>query len=111
MKDFTVSAVCRYLGQDERTKRLSEFRSGSSRFLVTNDFLDWCVNDCVLMVNFEIPKNIELYIRRFGYIMKACGTKRIGINLVVEEDFTVLRQIEAYYNMVIDEMPSDITFI
>jgi len=88
---------------------LEEFRSGSSRVLITTDLLSRGIDvqQVSLVINYDIPKNPESYIHRIGRSGRF-GRKGVAINFVTAEDFPVLRELEKFYNTRIDEMPANV---
>jgi len=108
-KDFTVSATHGDLEQDQRNTILNEFRTGSSRILITTDLLarGIDVHGVSLVINYDLPRNFEKYIHRIGRSGRF-GRKGVAINLVGIDDFTTMRELERYYATKIDEMPAHI---
>jgi translation initiation factor 4A len=109
-KDFTVSATHGDLQPEERNKILTEFRTGSSRVLITTDLLarGIDVHGVSLVINYDLPRNFEKYIHRIGRSGRF-GRKGVAINLVAYDDQSRLKEIERYYNTVVEEMPANIT--
>ncbi|KAG8907010.1 RNA helicase [Tulasnella sp. 403] len=103
---FTVSSMHGEMQQKERDAIMSEFRSGSSRVLITTDV--WArgidVQQVSLVINYDLPSNRENYIHRIGRSGRF-GRKGVAINFVTVEDVKILRDIEQYYSTQIDEMP------
>jgi len=108
-KEFTVSSTHGDVGQKDRDIVLTEFRTGSSRVLITTDLLarGIDVHQVSLVINFDLPKNLENYIHRIGRSGRF-GRKGVAINFVTEEDVRSLRELEQFYNTQIEEMPSNI---
>mmetsp|Transcript_8273 Transcript_8273/g.14976 ORF Transcript_8273/g.14976 Transcript_8273/m.14976 type:complete len:412 (-) Transcript_8273:155-1390(-) len=108
-KDFTVSCVHGDMDQKERDKIMTEFRSGSSRVLITTDLLarGIDVQQVSLVINYDLPTNRENYIHRIGRSGRF-GRKGVAINFVTADDVRELREIEAFYNTTIEEMPVDV---
>merc|ERR1712025_526933 len=108
-RDFTVSAMHGDMDQRERDLILSEFRSGSSRVLITTDLLarGIDVQQVSLVINYDLPKDRENYIHRIGRSGRF-GRKGVAINFIVSEDVRVLRDIEQFYNTQIEEMPMNV---
>merc|ERR1712168_15162 len=108
-RDFTVSAMHGDMDQKERDIIMREFRSGSSRVLITTDLhargID--VQQVSLVINYDLPTNRENYIHRIGRGGRF-GRKGVAINFVTEEDKRNLQDIEQFYNTQIDEMPMDV---
>uniref|UniRef100_A0A2K6NA77 RNA helicase n=1 Tax=Rhinopithecus roxellana TaxID=61622 RepID=A0A2K6NA77_RHIRO len=67
-RDFTVSAMHGDMDQKERDVIMREFRSGSSRVLITTDLLarGIDVQQVSLVINYDLPTNRENYIHRIG---------------------------------------------
>merc|ERR1712168_970395 len=65
-RDFTVSAMHGDMDQKERDVIMKEFRSGSSRVLITTDLLarGIDVQQVSLVINYDLPTNRENYIHR-----------------------------------------------
>ncbi|XP_023833221.1 eukaryotic initiation factor 4A-II isoform X1 [Salvelinus sp. IW2-2015] len=108
-RDFTVSALHGDMDQKERDVIMREFRSGSSRVLITTDLLarGIDVQQVSLVINYDLPTNRENYIHRIGRGGRF-GRKGVAINFVTEEDKRILRDIETFYNTTVDEMPLNV---
>eukprot|EP00695_Tsukubamonas_globosa_P003182 TRINITY_DN507_c0_g1_i1.p2 TRINITY_DN507_c0_g1~~TRINITY_DN507_c0_g1_i1.p2 ORF type:complete len:396 (+),score=221.26 TRINITY_DN507_c0_g1_i1:100-1287(+) len=108
-KDFVVSAMHGDMTQGERDIIMKEFRSGSSRVLITTDLLarGIDVQQVSLVINFDLPKNRENYIHRIGRGGRF-GRKGVAINFVSTEDFEELKELERFYNTKIEEMPTNV---
>jgi len=108
-RDFTVSALHGDMGQRERELIMKEFRSGSSRVLITTDLLarGIDVQQVSLVINYDLPKDRENYIHRIGRSGRF-GRKGVAINFIVSDDVRVLRDIEQFYNTQIEEMPMNV---
>lgn len=108
-RDFTVSSTHGEIGQKERDVILSEFRTGSSRVLITTDLLarGIDVQQVSLVINYDLPRNLENYIHRIGRSGRF-GRKGVAINFVTEEDSRQLQELEQFYNTEIQEMPSHV---
>lgn len=108
-KDFTVSSVHGDMQQKERDTIMKEFRSGSSRVLITTDLLarGIDVQQVSLVINYDLPSNRENYIHRIGRGGRF-GRKGVAINFVTKEDERIMRDIETFYNTTVDEMPMNV---
>jgi len=108
-KEFTVSSTHGDISQRERDVILSEFRSGSSRVLITTDLLarGIDVQQVSLVINYDLPKNTESYIHRIGRSGRF-GRKGVAINFVTLDDGAALKSLENFYNTQIEEMPNNI---
>ena len=74
---------------------MKEFRSGSSRVLITTDLLarGIDVQQVSLVINYDLPTNRENYIHRIGRGGRF-GRKGVAINFVTTDDVRMLRDIE-----------------
>jgi len=108
-RDFTVSAMHGDMDQKERDVIMREFRSGSSRVLITTDLLarGIDVQQVSLVINYDLPTNRENYIHRIGRGGRF-GRKGVAINFVTDDDKRGLQDIEKFYNTQIDEMPMNV---
>lgn len=108
-KDFTVSCMHGDMDQRERDIIMREFRTGSSRVLITTDLLarGIDVQQVSLVINFDLPTNRENYIHRIGRSGRF-GRKGVAINFLTEGDVRYLRDIEQFYTTEISEMPMDV---
>ncbi|KAG1715039.1 Eukaryotic initiation factor 4A-II [Nymphon striatum] len=108
-KDFTVSAMHGEMEQKERDLIMREFRSGSSRVLITTDLLarGIDVQQVSLVINFDLPNNRENYIHRIGRGGRF-GRKGVAINFVTDDDKRTMHDIEQFYNTKVDEMPMNV---
>ena len=108
-KDFTVSSMHGDMDQRERDIIMREFRSGSSRVLITTDLLarGIDVQQVSLVINFDLPTNRENYIHRIGRSGRF-GRKGVAINFLTQPDVRFLRDIEQFYNTQIEEMPMNV---
>jgi len=108
-RDFTVSAMHGDMDQKERDVIMREFRSGSSRVLITTDLLarGIDVQQVSLVINYDLPTNRENYIHRIGRGGRF-GRKGVAINFVTADDTRTLQDIEKFYNTQIEEMPMNV---
>jgi len=108
-RDFTVSAMHGDMTQQERDVIMREFRTGSSRVLITTDLLarGIDVQQVSLVINYDLPTNRENYIHRIGRGGRF-GRKGVAINFLTAEDVRTLRDIEQFYNTTIEEMPMNV---
>jgi len=108
-REFTVSAIHADMDQKERDVILNEFRTGSSRVLITTDLLarGIDVQQVSLVINYDLPRNLENYIHRIGRSGRF-GRKGVAINFITTEDVRTLRELEQFYNTTVDEMPAHV---
>lgn len=109
-KKFTVSCMHGDMDQNDRDIIMREFRSGSSRVLISTDLLarGIDVQQVSVVINYDLPSNRENYIHRIGRSGRF-GRKGVAINFATANDYRLIKEIEAYYNTEIDEMPASIS--
>jgi len=97
------------MDQKERSAIMHEFRSGSTRVLITTDLLarGIDVQQVSLVINFDLPTNRENYIHRIGRGGRF-GRKGVAINFITEDDRRTLKELESFYNTSIEEMPMNV---
>lgn len=107
--DFVVSAMHGDMDQAQRDTIMKEFRTGSSRILISTDLLarGIDVQQVSLVINYDLPTNQENYIHRIGRGGRF-GRKGVAINFVTDEDYNVMKEIESYYATQIEEMPMNL---
>merc|ERR1719265_1011082 len=103
-RDFTLSTMHAELDQKERDLIMREFRSGSSRVLISTDLLARGIDaqQVSLVINYDLPGNVENYLHRIGRSGRF-GRKGVANNVVRS-----MKDIEKYYHTQIEEMPMDI---
>jgi len=108
-RQFTVSSTHGDISQQERNVILEEFRTGSSRILITTDLLarGIDVQQVSLVINFDLPRDPECYLHRIGRSGRF-GRKGVAINFVTKDDLSTFRQLEEFYNTQIEEMPANV---
>lgn len=105
---YTVSAIHSELSQQERDTIMNEFRTGSSRILISTDLLarGIDVQQVSLVINYDLPSNKENYIHRIGRGGRF-GRKGVAINFVTDKDVGMMRDIEKFYSTQIEEFPAN----
>ncbi|KAJ7955915.1 Eukaryotic initiation factor 4A [Quillaja saponaria] len=108
-RDHTVSATHGDMDQNTRDIIMREFRSGSSRVLITTDLLarGIDVQQVSLVINFDLPTQPENYLHRIGRSGRF-GRKGVAINFVTKDDERMLFDIQRFYNVIIEELPSNV---
>ena len=90
--------------QRDREIIMTEFRSGSSRVLITTDLLarGIDVQQVSLVINFDLPTKRENYIHRIGRSGRY-GRKGVSINFVTERDIDYQTEISVFYDTKIED--------
>merc|ERR1740121_2308227 len=104
-----ISTMHADLDQKERDLVMREFRSGTSRFLISTDMLarGIDVQHVSLVINYDLPQNFENYLHRIGR-SGHFGRKGTAFNFVTNSDMRAVKDIERFYETRIKEMPMDI---
>jgi superfamily II DNA/RNA helicase len=107
---LSVSCIHSDMSKQDRDKIMDEFRSGSSRVLVTTDLVARGIDiqHVNIVINFDISDNKENYVHRIGRCGRY-GKKGVAINFVSTDDQETLRAIENHYKTNISELPMDFT--
>eukprot|EP00884_Botryococcus_braunii_P018271 jgi/Botrbrau1/5127/Bobra.0128s0035.1 len=108
-RDHTVSATHGDMDQNTRDVIMREFRSGSSRVLITTDLLarGIDVQQVSLVINYDLPSQPENYLHRIGRSGRF-GRKGVAINFVTKDDERLLQDVQRFYNTVIEELPQNV---
>lgn len=109
--DFTCSHIHGGMTAEERKLKMYEFRSGSSRVLISTNLLarGIDVQNVGTVINYDLPQDTSNYIHRIGRSGRH-GRKGLAINFVTRdmEDSRTIRELERYYCTKINELPGDI---
>lgn len=110
--NFTVAAMHGDMKQDDRDSIMKEFRSGSTRVLISTDV--WArgidVQQVSLVINYDLPLDKENYVHRIGRSGRF-GRKGTAINLITNQDKDELRLLQHYYSTKIRAVPADLSKI
>jgi translation initiation factor 4A len=114
-QDHTCSCIHGGMTTEERNLRMTEFRSGSSRVLISTDLLarGIDVSNVGTVINYDLPHNdFSNYIHRIGRSGRH-GKKGLALNFVTDNhrDSTTIRELERYYCTKIGELPADLAAI
>ena len=107
--DFAVSVIHGEMSQQDRDKIMVDFRSGTTRLLITTDLLarGIDVQQVSLVINYDIPLTIENYLHRIGRSGRS-GRKGVAINFVTRTEMRSLEKLQKVYDTVIEEMPTNV---
>ncbi|MCD7460512.1 hypothetical protein HAX54_043678 [Datura stramonium] len=109
-RGHTVSATHEKMDEKTRDTIMRDFCSGSSRLLITTDFSGRIVEaqQEIIVVNYDLPTQLKNYLRRIGRSSEQFESKKQAINFVTTEDERILCEIKRFYNVTIDELPSNV---
>ncbi|TVT98623.1 hypothetical protein EJB05_56058, partial [Eragrostis curvula] len=108
--DHTVSTTHGDMDQNTRDIIMREFRSGSSRVLITTDLLarGIDVQQVSLVINYDLPTQPENYLHRIGRSGRF-GRKGAAINFVTRDDEWMLFDIQKFYNVTVEVLPENLS--
>lgn len=107
LRTCSVSAVHNEMDTQQRSLILNQFRSGTSRVLVTTNLQrgeDF--PDVLWVINYDLPKSPKDYVRK---IVSCFGRKVKVINFVTSNDKTHKENIETAFNVNMHNFPQDLT--
>jgi len=106
---FTIEYIHGEMEVAERKKHMDNFRSGSTRILISTDLLarGIDVQQVSLIINYDMPIQHENYIHRIGRSGRY-GRKGLAINLICTNELDTIAKIEEYYSTKINELPGDL---
>jgi translation initiation factor 4A len=107
---YPLSCIHGEMENDERRRRMEEFRSGKIRVLISTDLLarGIDVQQVSLVINFELPMNRENYIHRIGRSGRY-GRKGVAINLIAPSEAKIKTEIETHYSTKMVDLPDELS--
>ena len=108
-ENYPVSYIHGDMEQKDRESNLHNFKSGTTRVLLSTDLLSRGIDiqQLSLVINFDLPRDKETYIHRIGRSGRY-GRKGVSINLVTTDEMNGMKEIETFYNTKVEEMPKNI---
>lgn len=106
---FPLSFIHGEMDVEERRKRMSDFRKGTVRIMISTDLLarGIDVQQVSLVINYELPTQRENYIHRIGRSGRF-GRKGCAINLLSPEEGRMMDDIESHYGTEVKPLPNDL---
>jgi translation initiation factor 4A len=105
---FSVCCIHSSMTTTERAQEFSNFRNGGYRVLISSNItargID--IQHVSTVINFDIPKCQYTYLHRIGRSGR-WGRKGLSINFVTRNDIHLMRNIESYYKITIEELPAN----
>lgn len=107
-RDLAVSAIHGGIDRSTSNKILHDFRSGSSRVLITTEMyaLGIDVEQVSVVLNYDLPTQPEIYLHRIGRTGRF-GREGIAINFVTEDDWSMVTDIQNFFNVIVEELPAN----
>ena len=111
-KDFSVGLIHGDLLQRDRESIMNEFRSGSTRILITTDMLARGIDiqQVSLVINYDMPKYPQTYIHRIGRSGRY-GRKGGATNFCTRKEKNILNYMKRMYNTEIKPFPEDVNSV
>lgn len=107
-ENFSVCCIHSSMDKSERETQFHNFRIGQYRVLISSDItargID--VQQVSSVINFDITKCPYTYLHRVGRSGR-WGRKGMAINFITKQDVSILKKIEDYYKINMDELPSN----
>jgi len=107
---FSVCYIHSSMTASERAREFANFRTGGYRVLISSNItargID--IQHVSTVINFDIPKCQFTYLHRIGRSGR-WGRKGMAINFVTRNDIHLMRNIENYYKITIEELPANFT--
>ena len=109
---FPLSFIHGDMDVEERRRRMTDFRKGGIRVLISTDLLarGIDVQQVSLVINFELPIQRENYIHRIGRSGRF-GRKGVSINLLLPDEMKLMKDIETFYSTKVETLPEDLAGI
>ena len=109
---FPLSFIHGDMDVEERRRRMTDFRKGGIRVLISTDLLarGIDVQQVSLVINYELPIQRENYIHRIGRSGRF-GRKGVSINLLLPEETKLMKEIESFYSTQVVSLPEDLAGI
>lgn len=107
-EEYPVICIHSGMSETERQESYQGFKSGQARTLICTDLFSRGIDvqQVSVVINFDVPKNIHVYIHRIGRSGR-WGRKGVGINFITKRDQGKLEEIKQFYCTQVDELPLD----
>ena len=109
---FPITCIHGDMEVRDRMDRMTSFRKGDTRVMISTDLLarGIDVQQVSLVINYEMPQQIENYIHRIGRSGRY-GRKGTAINLISGDDARALKEIQDLYKIEVETLPQDLSKI
>jgi superfamily II DNA/RNA helicase len=106
--NFPVCSIHSNMSSYERTQTITEFKSGKFRMLISSNILSrgFDTQQIGFVINFDLCNDVHTYLHRIGRSGRY-GRKGISVNFITKKDVPIIRNIEKYYSIQIDELPNN----
>jgi translation initiation factor 4A len=104
---FSVCCIHSSMDKVERDREFHQFRSGGYRVLISSNVtargID--IQQVSTVINFDITKDPHTYLHRIGRSGR-WGRKGMAINFITKFDVPIVKKIESYYDIKMEELPA-----
>ena len=109
---FPITCIHGDLEIQERMERMTSFRKGETRVLISTDLLarGIDVQQVSLVINYELPMQPDNYIHRIGRCARF-GRKGTAINLICGDEMRAMGELEKHYDITISELPENLSVL
>ena len=105
-RGYTTEGLHGDMKQQQRDRVMAQFRNGNIDVLIATDVaargID--VDDVELVINYDVPQDVEYYVHRIGRTARA-GRDGRAITFVGPKEIYKLRTIQKYANIQITRIP------
>ena len=109
---FSVCCIHSSMDKVQREREFQNFRNGAYRVLISSNVtargID--IQQVGTVINFDIPNCPHTYLHRIGRSGR-WGRKGMAINFVTRRDIYIMRKIENYYKITMDEFPTNMSIV
>lgn len=107
-ENFSVTKIHGGIPALERVNTMHEFRTGSTRVLVSTDLLarGIDVQQISIVINYDLPRDRENYLHRIGRSGRF-GRKGIAVNFITKRDLSYMKHLEKYYDTFMEPLPEN----
>ena len=104
--NLPVAEIHSDLEQEERDEALLDFKSGKANILVATDIVSRGIDidDIEMVINYDVPRDVEDYIHRIGRTARANRTGR-ALTFISEEDQFRFRRVESFIGYDVNKIP------
>lgn len=107
---FSVCCIHSSMDKIERDREFHNFRTGGYRVLISSNVtargID--IQQVSTVINFDVTKDPHTYLHRIGRSGR-WGRKGMAINFITKFDVPIMKKIEGYYGISMEELPSSFT--
>lgn len=104
---FSVCCVHSSMDKADRDREFHNFKTGGYRVLISSNVtargID--IQQVSTVINFDITKCPHTYLHRIGRSGR-WGRKGMAINFVTKQDIFIMKKIENYYGITMEELPA-----